>query len=494
MTRRILLIAMIALLPQSITQHAFSQTSTSSLSYSVADRGAVNVETAGGTDAMVVGYSRVQPAASTTPAGVAIFGLRQNGTLVTEAGVPGMVTLVSGRTYAEVNGPINTGVAFSNPNNSPAVISFNFTDQAGNDFGQSSFVLEANAQSAKFLNEAPFNATPFAGTFTFSASAPVAVIALRTFVNQRSEFLVTTQSVTSIPDVVSASALVMGHFADGGGWNTQVILVNTTDTTISGTVQFYSEGSATVAGGPITLTVNGQVGASFNYSIRARASINFQTSGPAGVAAQVGSVRMTPSAGSASPSAFTVFSFSSNGVTVSQATVQAQPAGTAFRMYVEVNSRNGVAGAIQSGIAIANNSSTAATVNFELTSTNGLNSGLAASAVVPPFGHVSKFVHELFPTLGLPFRGILRISSSNSISVVSLRMRYNERSEFLITTTPATNEASAATTEDLIFPHIVDRGGYTTQFILFNGVPGQAPVCTMRFYGQTGQALNVSIR
>src|SRR5205807_9910121 len=68
------------------TQRASAQAATSSVSYSIADRGAISVETVGGADAMLVGYGRVQPAV-TTPAGVAIFGLRQNGVLVTETGV-----------------------------------------------------------------------------------------------------------------------------------------------------------------------------------------------------------------------------------------------------------------------------------------------------------------------------------------------------------------------------------------------------------------------
>ena len=490
---RITLMVMAALVPLTITQRAGAQTPVTSVPYSIADRGAVSLETVGGADLMIVGYGRVLPT-TPAPAGVSIFGLRQNGVLVTEAGVPGVITLISGRTYAEVNGPNNTGMAFANVNSSPVVISFNFTDQAGNDFGQNSFTLGANGQMAKFLNEAPFSAAPFAGTFTFSASAPVALAALRTFANQRGEFLVTTQPVTKIPDVISANALVIGHFADGSGWNTQAILVNIADTAISGTVQFYGEGSATSAASPVTLTVNGQVGASFPYTIPARASINFQTSGPNALAAQVGSVRIMPTAGSNSPAAFTVFSLTNNGVTVSQAAVQAQPAGTAFRTYVEVNSSNAAPGSIQSGFAIANISSTTATVNLELTSMDGINSGLSATVVVPAFGHLSKFVHELFPSLGLPFRGVLRASSSGSISMVSLRMRYNERRDFLITTTPAANEASASTLADLIFPHILDRGGYTTQFILFNYVPNQTPIGTLRFFSQSGQALSLNIR
>src|SRR5436190_17442046 len=199
---------MASLVPLTITQRAAAQTTASSAPYSIAERGAVSVETIGGADLMIVGYGRAQPT-TISAAGVSIFGFRQNGVLVTEAGVPGVITFTSGRTYAEVNGPINTGMAFANLNSFPVVISFNFTDQAGNDFGQNSFTLGANVQMAKFLNETPFSATPFAGTFSFSASAPVALAALRTFVNQRGEFLVTSQPVTEIPDTISANASVM---------------------------------------------------------------------------------------------------------------------------------------------------------------------------------------------------------------------------------------------------------------------------------------------
>src|SRR5205085_10063887 len=104
-------------------------------------------------------------------------------------------------------------------------------------------------------------------------------------------------------------------------WKTQVILINTTDGPINGTLQFYSEGTAAAAGSPLTLNVNGQVTNSFGYVIRARSSANFQTAGVSSVTPQVGSVRISTAGGTAPPASFAVFSFSNNGVTVSQATV-----------------------------------------------------------------------------------------------------------------------------------------------------------------------------
>jgi hypothetical protein len=478
-----------------ISAQGFAQaTTTSSVLYSTPDRGGMVIETAGGANnPAVIGYARVQPSASTTPAAAAIFDFRQNGVLVTEAAVPGMTAITSGRMYAEVSGTVNTGIAFANPNNAAVTISFSFTDQNGNDFGQNSFVLAANAQTAKFLNESPFRVPAFAGTVTFNATAPVGVISLRTIVNQRGEFVVFTQTVTPLPDTLSTSTVLIGHFADGGGWATELVLVNASDAAVSGIVQFLNEGTPTVPGAPIALNVNGQFGLSFAYSIRPRSSAKLDTMGSVGQRTQVGSVLVIPDSGSVAPSPSAVFSFSRNGVTVARTSVQTRPPGVAFRSYVEVNSRAAIPGAIQSAIAISNNSVTSATVNFELTGLDGFNTGLTASVVVPASGHISKFVHEIFPTLSLPFRGILRMSSANSIVVTSLRIRYNERGDFLITTTPVTNEASPSTSAELIFPQIADQGGYSTQFVFFSGIFGQSTTGTLIFLGPLGQPLNLTV-
>jgi hypothetical protein len=48
-----------------------------------------------------------------------------------------------------------------------------------------------------------------------------------------------------------------------------------------------------------------------------------------------------------------------------------------------------------------------------------------------------------------------------------LRGRYNERGDFLITTTPAIPEDTVPDLEPLYIPHIVNGGGYTTQFVMF---------------------------
>src|SRR5439155_5301095 len=158
----------------------------------ITDRGGVSFS-GHGTSALSAGYARIQPnTGSTTPSGLAILGFRQNDVLVSGAGVQASTLLTSGRIHAEVGGPVNTGIAMANGSNQAVTGSFFFTNEAGQNSAQGSITIPANGQIARFLNEAPFNAgTSFRGTLTFNVSAPVGVIALRGFTNERSEFLIT---------------------------------------------------------------------------------------------------------------------------------------------------------------------------------------------------------------------------------------------------------------------------------------------------------------
>jgi hypothetical protein len=89
---------------------------------------------------------------------------------------------------------------------------------------------------------------------------------------------------------------------------------------------------------------------------------------------------------------------------------------------------------------------------------------------------------------------VLRISSNASIAVTGLRGRYNERADFLITTTSPANENTPASGSTLIFPHFADGGGYTTQFVLFGATPGQSSSGTLQLASQSGQTLSLALQ
>ena len=483
---------------------SISRTGTTSLAltvstgqtFSIGDRGGVSLSSEGASATTVSGYGRVEADdGSTTPEGLAIFGFRQNGILVSEAGVPASATLQEGRIFAEIDGPVRTGLAIANPNDTAAMIEFFFTNSDGIDSGHGSLTLEPREQMARFLDEDPFNGgSATRGTFTFTSDLPVAVIALRGLVNERSEFLMTTLPVAPL-SAPGGGTVYFPHFTDGGGWTTQVILVNPTDTPIAGNVQFFGSGSETEAADPATLTLaDGRSGSTFSYSISPRSAVRLETANPAGSTQQSGSVRVVADPGNPMPSGVSVFAYERGGVTVSEAGVPASTAGAAFRVYVEASGPPEQPHSVRSGIALTNTSGAPVTVLLELTDLDGTATGLPELLTIPASGHIARFIDEFFPALTTPFSGILRVTSTaTDIALVGLRLTINERNDFVITTTPPSDESSATNSTDLFFPHFVDSAGWTTQFILFSGSPGQTASGVIRFTGQDGQPLELPV-
>ena len=474
----------------SFTVTASTTTTTENVrSFIVAQNGGASVATSGAGPSVAVGSVRVRPAAgSAAPSGLAVFGYRQNGVLVTEAAVTATPAVTSGRIYAEVNGPVNTGLAIANPNDQAATITFFFTDASGVNGRNGSTTVPARGQIAAFLDQAPFNGgSSLSGTLTFNSTLPISAVALRGFTNERADFLLTTLPVVSLTPATGDS-LVLPHFADGDGWTSQIVLVNPTDNALTGTVRFFDQGSATAQGAAISRTIDGQNASSFTYSIPPRTSRRLTTGGTGAVV--VGSVRVAATNGSKLPSGLGVFSYKNAGVTVTEAGVQALEVSSAQRMYAEL------AGTVQTGFAIANLATTTVPVTFELTTLAGavVKQG---TVNIPGNGQTAMFLSQIpgFDTVQSPFQGLLRITTTSAagLAVVGLRGTTNERSDFLITTTPPVNESAAPVNAELFFPHFADGGGYTTRFILYSGSPSQSVQGSLLFYSQAGQNIVVNI-
>lgn len=479
------------ILISAVSVHVLAQDSAP---YTFNAGGATTITTPGVSSTLSTGYGRLQTTAGVTPAGFEIFGLRQGGVLVTEAAVPASARVTSGRIYAEVVGSVNTGLAIANPNAQAATLSFYFTDASGVSSGSGSLSIPAGAQIAKFLDQPPFNAPRgLRGTLTFVSSEAVCATALRGLTNERNEFLITTLPVVDLK-TVNSSELIFPHYADGGGWTTQLVLVNPGDLTISGTIRFY--GSISVASLPETINV----ATSFNtygYSLPPRSSKRLVTgNGPA--EAKAGFIKVTPASGSTSPSGVVIFSFRPGNVTLSEAGVPFVPAGSAFRMYAQAvgNLAQSQPGSAQTGIGIANLNPESATVYLELFTMSGERTGLGSTLTLLPLGQAAAFLYQIpgFEALPQSFQGILRISTSqrDGISVIGLRARVNERRDWLIATTAPVEESAAATSTELIFPHLADSAGYTSEFILFGRNASSASNGKLNFVSTSGAPLQIA--
>jgi len=304
---------------------------------------------------------------------------------------------------------------------------------------------------ARFLNEAPFSGgDSINGAFTFSSSGPVAAIALRGRTNERSEFLMTTLPVVDLAAAPSYDTVTMAHFASGLGWSTHVVLLNPTNGVISGTLQF----------------VNADGTAAFTrlYSIAKNSSQEFFYE-PASVVVKTGSVVVSPAPGSIAPVPLTIFGYSANGITVTESGVPTS-SGTELATYIEAT--GSAADEVDSGVAIANASDQVVNVYMRLATSEGAPFGQAASLQLAPHNQVAKLLPELFPTLQLPFSGVLHMSASGPISIIDLRIAYNARHEFIVSTISPLNKATQSTAP-VYLPHLVDGGGFSSRVLFVNG-------------------------
>ena len=143
-------------------------------------------------------------------------------------------------------------------------------------------------------------------------------------------------------------------------------------------------------------------------------------------------------------------------------------------------------------------SSSAITLNLELTGMDGTALSFTGSVSIPAQGQIVTVLNQVegFSSLPNSFQGILRVSTSTSpgVSMVGIRARYNERSpapDYILATVPAMNETAAPSTADLVIPNIADSGGYTTQFVLLSGSTA-ASNGTLRLLDRLGNSLSLT--
>src|SRR5262249_57513616 len=120
--------------------------------------------------------------------------------------------------------------------------------------------------------------------------------------------------------------------------------------------------------------------------------------------------------------------------------------------------------------------------------------GESATQIMRRVGHSVAFMKQ-FPGLqSIPdlFVGVVRISTTSpaGVAVIGLRSEYNERNDFLITTSVPVNETTPPSSAEALFPDLADGGGYVTEFVLFSGSPGRTSAGTLKFFSQSGGRLN----
>ncbi len=478
----------------------------------------------------VFGYATANVSSGSAPTGLEILSLVQNGITVSQIGIPAPELFDAGRVFVQVDTNTRSVITLANPNGDEASVNIYFTDTDGN---SSNFVTQTIApyqHFSAFVTDPPFSlASGTSGTITYTSTVPLAAVAFRTTTNERGDFILSATPVANFRDVADLP-ITIPQFADGVvrvydvvenpddpdnptytedvlkkiQWTTSIVLMNPTEDVLHGEIDFFDP-----TGAPISVGVtDNDPSPAFGYEIPPRSFVRYDTPGTAdGIT--VGSIRVLPQ-GTAAPQAHAILSEHLADITASQTASEAPAVPRSNRLYVETQGDFDAleSGAIRSAFAIVNDDrfERTLTVRLELTNLDGSPTGRTATLSIPPHGQVVKFFHQVpeFASLPVPFRGILQItiasdsphiegpSSAPRIAVTGMRTMINERTQFLATTTGPLVE-NPGTPVELVFPHIAEGGGYSTEFIMINRA-GQSAAGTLFFVTQSGTALNVTTK
>lgn len=470
--------------------------------------GSVNHITEASKEATRVGYARIADNTGPVPYGTAVFSFKQDGIVVTEASVPASPPTTSARIFidyrtsaAAVPGrsdagkiDINTGIAIVNYGTATANVTYTLRDVNGAPLSVGHGSIPQGNHISCFIDQLKDKAAPDFnlpsnfqnaiqfGSLDIAGDQPISVLALRGTTNQRRDFLITATPVADLKQTPGNSPVYFPHFADGGGYTTSLILLNTSDSNESGILQVLNDdGSPLLVG-----SADGIRDSSFRYSIGPGGAFRFQSDGVSATV-KTGWVRLTPDPLNSAPIGSGIFGYNPASILVAESGIPAAGSTTHARVRVDLS------GGHNTGLAIANTANTDAEVKVRAYQSDGVT-GVGSSSGnlrLAGNGHSAKFADELITGLPPGFTGVLEISSTSPFTALTLRSLVNERGDFLMTAFPIA-DANRDAPSPVVFPQIADGGGYATEFILLSSGKSYWPArTTLEFRSETGVPLAV---
>ena len=424
-----------------------------------------------------VGYTVVTRTVGTAmPVGTAVFSYRNgDGVLVTEAGVGATELVERGRVFADEVGT-RTGLALVNTGAATVPVTLTLRDGAGTQVGQQTVMLNSGQHSASFVDELfGSQAADFRGNVTFESASGLGAITLRESRNARGEPLYTTLPVVDLDRTVGTDPVVFPHLAVGGGYRTQVILINRSAEAVTGRVQLVGSD-----GLPLQVDWDGVAASEGNYEIAADGVYRVELTGASDV--QVGYAVVTPETGS-TPSGSVIFQLWTGTTLITEAGVGATPETTTARISLDNVGR-------QTGVAIANRGSTAAEVQFILQDRFATEQK-RVTQTIPAGGHLARMAGELFPAVSSGFIGLVEVQSSVAVAAVTLQLTINTLGEVVLTTLSVADLTRPLSADTVVFPQVVIGSGFATRLVFVNG-PTASNV-EMTFSNSDGTPMNVPI-
>jgi hypothetical protein len=185
----------------------------------------------------------------TAPVCAAVFGFTQGGVLVTETGVPGVTGTRHARIYVDKSGGHDTGLAIANPGSAAIKVTataYHLDGKTNAGAGPGTVNLVSHGHDARFAGQL-ISGLPsgFVGVLDLVSASPFAALTLRSLTNGRGDFLITTFPIADANQSPPAP-VIFPQIANGGGYQTQIILLSTSGSASTLTVGYFGNDGAPI--------------------------------------------------------------------------------------------------------------------------------------------------------------------------------------------------------------------------------------------------------
>lgn len=276
-------------------------------------------------------------------------------------------------------------------------------------------------------------------------------------------------------DIDQIYELHFAQLADGGGYATQFLLVNPSDTDITCTIDlFHSSGT------PLPLALNSYTDSSFTMGIKARGTLILR-SGNQGTQTKTGWARVrstNPIGGSL------IYSYTVNGKIQGEAGLDPSVPAESFRLSLDM--QNGYL----AGLAVANPNPIPVSLSLTLYDSGG-NPLAWSNRVLNALEHYAQLPAEIFPSYNFyNFTGSIVVRAPENV-VIGTTLRFDAGVNVLASI-PVIDPSSNPEAEILNFPQIADGAGYGTTFCLVN--PNDHAISAqLDFFNQQGTPLAIAL-
>jgi len=288
----------------------------SSAALTIPGEGVVTYSTIGPSSTFQSGYATVTTGGSMPPYGISLLTYSQNGAVSSAAALAAAAPTTSARIPIEHRvqvvpgeGTLSVKTGFSVVNTGPGAASLQFVlrNQYGNALPAQRSSVAQGGHEAQFLDQLFTVPDNFGlGSLEISSDHPVLIIGIRLTVNQSGKLLMSTLPVSDVTKGVQPDPVYFPRIAFGGGYQTTVMLLNTSDTEQTGEMHMLTE-----SGSLMKAADGGNAVTSTPYRIAPGGVYRLERSD--GESVSSGWIKVVPAAGSSTPVSFELIGLTFDG-------------------------------------------------------------------------------------------------------------------------------------------------------------------------------------